>query len=96
MTDVSLTVTEADLPCTATVSVSAPSVSKSFFSVTEMVAMPLESTALIPLIAPTKISAKLIPDISYATKVPDAKFVVVMVKVTVAPSLTLLRSALMA
>jgi hypothetical protein len=71
-----------------TARVSAPSVSESFKSVTEIVATPLELTTAFPLSDPPDTSAALMPDSVYGTEVPDATFVVVRVKVAVVPSLT--------
>ena len=70
------------------VSVSVPSVSKSFSSDTEIVATPLALTVALPLSKPPDTSAELMPERVYGTEVPDAKSVVVRTKIAVAPSLT--------
>ena len=75
-------------PPAVTVRVSDPSVSKSFNSDSEIVALPLELTTAFPLSEPPDKSAALIPDKVYGTDVPDATFAVVSVKVAVVPSLT--------
>ena len=79
---------DALVPPAVTVSVSAPSVSESFKSVTEIVAMPLELTTAFPLSEPTDTSAELMPESVYGTDVPETTFVVIKVKVTEEPSLT--------
>ncbi len=91
--DVSLTTTDAETPPADAVSFSEPSVNKSFNSVTEIVAMPLELTTAFPLSDPPETSEALIPDKVYGTEVPDASLVVVSVKVATEPSLTELVNA---
>ena len=59
--EVSLTIVDAVAPPALTVKVSDPSVSESFKSVTEIVAMPLELTTAFPLSAPPETSALLMP-----------------------------------
>ena len=71
-----------------TVKVSAPSVSKSFNNVTEIVATPFELTTAFPLSEPLDTSAALMPESVYGTDVPEARFVVIRVKVAEEPSLT--------
>ena len=85
--DVSLTIVDTVTPPAVTVRVSDPSVSESFKSTTEIVAIPLELTTALPLSEPPDTSAALIPDRVYGTDVPDATFVVVSVNVAVEPSL---------
>ena len=75
-------------PPAVTVSVSAPSVSKSFSSITEIVATPLALTVALPLSEPPDMSTALIPERVYGTDVPDARPVVVRKKIAAAPSLT--------
>ena len=58
----SLTTVDAVAPPAVTVSVSAPSVSESFKSVTEIVAIPLELTTAFPLSEPPDMSAALMPE----------------------------------
>ena len=58
----SLTIVDAVAPPAMTVRVSAPSVSKSFNSDTEIVAMPLELTTAFPLSEPPDMSAALMPE----------------------------------
>jgi hypothetical protein len=53
-----------------------------------IVACPLLATVVVPLKEPPDTSAALIPESVYGTVVPAATFVVVKVKVAVAPSLT--------
>jgi hypothetical protein len=84
--EVSLTTVDADAPPAETVRVSEPSVSESFKSVTEIVAIPLELMTAFPLSEPPDTSAALMPDRVYGTDVPDATFVVVSVNVAVEPS----------
>ena len=60
--EVSLTNTDAVLPCVVTVSVSVPSVKKSAATGTEMVAKPLVSIVATPL-KPPVISEALTPEI---------------------------------
>ena len=79
--EVSFTTVDAVAPPAVTVSVSEPSVSKSFSSDTEIVATPLELTTAFPLSEPPDTSAALMPERVYATDVPEATFVVVNVKV---------------
>ena len=85
--EVSLTIVDAVAPPALTVKVSDPSVSESFKSVTEIVAMPLELTTAFPLSEPPDTSAALMPDNVYGTDVPDATFVVVKVNEAIEPSL---------
>ena len=60
--EVSLTNTDADLPCAVTVSVSVPSVKKSAAMGTDMVASPFMSTVAVPLRPPVT-SVELTPEI---------------------------------
>ena len=83
-----MTTVDAVAPPAVTVNVSAPSVSKSFSSVTEIVATPLELTTALPLSERPDTSAALIPDRVYGTDVPEATLEVERVKVAVEPSLT--------
>jgi hypothetical protein len=70
------------------VSVSTPSFNESLSSVTEIVATPLELTTALPLSEPPDMSAALMPESVYGTDVPEARFVVIRVKVAEDPSLT--------
>ena len=58
----SFTTVDAVAPPAETVRVSEPSVSESFKSVTEIVAVPLELTTAFPLREPPDTSAALMPD----------------------------------
>jgi uncharacterized membrane protein (DUF441 family) len=60
--EVSLIITDAVLLCAVTTRVSAPSVSASFKSVTEIVATPLELITAFPLREPPDTSAALMPE----------------------------------
>jgi hypothetical protein len=82
-----ITVDALALPA-VTVSVSVPSVNESLSSVTEIVATPLELTTALPLSEPPDMSAALMPESVYGTDEPEARFVVIRVKVAEDPSLT--------
>jgi hypothetical protein len=60
--DVSFITVEAVTPPAVTVKVSEPSVSKSFRTLTEIVATPLELITALPLNSPPDMSAELIPE----------------------------------
>ena len=84
----SFTVVEADAPPAVIVSVSEPSVSTSLTKVIEIVAKPLELITALPLRAPSKRSAELMPLKLYGIIVLEGILVVVSVNVAVNPSFT--------
>jgi hypothetical protein len=86
--EMSVTVVDALAPPAVTVSVSAPSVSRSAAIATEIVAAPLGFTVAAPLSNPLVTSAALTPVKVYGTDVPDVTLVVVNENVAVNPSFT--------